>query len=139
VPVISLGLGPVAGLGAARLVSSHYSVLVQGIGQMFVAGPALVTAAVRAVTKDELGGAELHARTGAVDDLAEDEASAFALARLFLSYLPSSVDFLAEQVTAGDSPDRCDPWLDSAVPRDRRTTYKMRRILESVVDRGSLF
>jgi acetyl-CoA carboxylase carboxyltransferase component len=139
VPVVSLGLGPVAGLGAARLVSSHYSVLVKGIGQMFAAGPALVTAAGRAVTKDELGGAELHARTGAVDDLAEDEAGAFTLARRFLSYLPSSVDSLPERVTAGDSPDRCDRWLDSAVPRDRRTTYKMRRILDSVVDRDSFF
>ncbi|HEY5677178.1 MAG TPA: carboxyl transferase domain-containing protein, partial [Myxococcales bacterium] len=28
VPVVALGLGPVAGLGAARLVSSHYSVMV---------------------------------------------------------------------------------------------------------------
>ena len=29
VPVVSLGLGPVAGLGAARLVSSHYAVIVK--------------------------------------------------------------------------------------------------------------
>ena len=28
VPVVALGLGPVAGLGAARLVSSHYSLMV---------------------------------------------------------------------------------------------------------------
>ena len=139
VPVVSLGLGPVAGLGAARLVSSHYSVLVKGIGQMFAAGPALVAAAGRTVTKDELGGAELHARTGAVDDLADDEAGALALARRFLSYLPSSVDTLAERSPTDDNRDRCDRWLDSAVPRDRRTTYKMRRILDAVVDRDSLF
>jgi acetyl-CoA carboxylase carboxyltransferase component len=139
VPVVSLGLGPVAGLGAARLVSSHYSVLVRGIGQMFAAGPALVAAAGRAVTKDELGGAELHARSGAVDDVAEDEADAFALARRFLSYLPSTVDQLAERVAPADRADRCERWLDSAVPRDRRTTYKMRGILQSVVDRDSLF
>jgi acetyl-CoA carboxylase carboxyltransferase component len=139
VPVVSLGLGPVAGLGAARLVSSHYSVLVKGLGQMFAAGPALVAAAGRAVTKDELGGAELHARSGAVDDLAEDEAGAFALARRFLSYLPSSVDLLAERIPSADSPSRCERWLDSAVPRDRRTTYKMRRILDGVLDRDSFF
>jgi acetyl-CoA carboxylase carboxyltransferase component len=139
VPVVSLGLGPVAGLGAARLVSSHYSVLVKGIGQMFAAGPALVAATGRKVTKDELGGAELHARSGAVDDLAEDESAAFELARRFLSYLPSSVDSLAERVKPKDRSDRTDRWLDGAVPRDRRTTYKIRPIVECVTDRGSFF
>lgn len=139
VPVVSLGLGPVAGLGAARLVSSHYSVLVKGIGQMFAAGPALVSAVGREVTKDELGGAEVHARSGAVDDLAEDEPGAFALARRFLSYLPSSIDSLPERIACDDPADRCERWLDSAVPRERRMTYKVRRILEGVVDHGSLF
>ncbi|MBP9107412.1 MAG: hypothetical protein KBF56_11700, partial [Gemmatimonadaceae bacterium] len=139
VPVVSLGLGPVAGLGAARLVSSHYSVLVKGIGQMFAAGPALVTAAGRAVTKDELGGAEVHARSGAVDDLADDEAGALALARRFLSYLPSSVDAVSDRVAADDPADRSERWLDGAIPRDRRLTYKMRPILEAIVDRDSLF
>ena len=42
VPVVSLGLGPVAGYGAARLVMSHYSVMVRGLSQTFVAGPPVV-------------------------------------------------------------------------------------------------
>ena len=42
VPVVALGLGSVAGLGAARLVSSHYSVMVEGLSQMFIAGPPVV-------------------------------------------------------------------------------------------------
>ena len=42
VPVVSLGLGSVAGLGAARLATSHYSLMVKGISQMFVAGPPVV-------------------------------------------------------------------------------------------------
>lgn len=139
VPVVALGLGPVAGLGAARLVSSHYSVLVRGIGQMFAAGPALVSAAGRAVTKNELGGAEVHARNGSVDDIAESEADAFQMARQFLSYLPASVDELAARRPSDDPVDRCEKSLDSAVPRNRRMTYKMRPILERVLDRGSFF
>src|SRR5712671_682719 len=39
VPVVSLCLGSVAGLGAARVVTSHYSVMVKGTSQLFVAGP----------------------------------------------------------------------------------------------------
>ena len=38
VPVVGLGLGSVAGLGAARLVASHYSVMVKEISAVFVAG-----------------------------------------------------------------------------------------------------
>ena len=63
-----LGLGSVAGLGAARLVTSHYSLMVTGISQMFVAGPPVVARVGEKVTKEELGGTEIHARNGAVDD-----------------------------------------------------------------------
>ena len=38
VPVVALGLGSVAGLGAARLVASHYSIMTKS-SAMFVAGP----------------------------------------------------------------------------------------------------
>lgn len=139
VPVVSLGLGPIAGLGAARLVTSHYSVLLRERGQMFVAGPAIVSALGQPVTREELGGAEMHAGTGAIDDVADDEDDAFARARRFLSYLPPSVDSLAARIPPADPVDRCEPWLDSIVPRDRRHVYKMRRILEGVLDQDSLF
>src|SRR6266568_4039939 len=39
VPVVALALGSVAGLGAARAVTSHYSIMVKGTSQMFIAGP----------------------------------------------------------------------------------------------------
>ncbi len=38
VPVVALALGPVAGMGAARAVTSHYSVMVEGLSSLFVAG-----------------------------------------------------------------------------------------------------
>ena len=37
VPVVALALGPCAGLGAARVAMSHYSVMVEGMSQVFVA------------------------------------------------------------------------------------------------------
>lgn len=139
VPVVCLGLGPVAGLGAARLVSGHYTLLLRKQGYMFAAGPALVSALGTPVTKEELGGALVHAKSGAVDDIAEDEDDAFDKARRFLSYLPSSVDTVAERVPPTDPVDRCEPWLDEIVPRARQQVYKMRRILEGVLDKGSFF
>jgi len=90
VPVVALGLGPIAGLGAARLVASHYSIMVRALSQMFTAGPPVVEAAGEKVTADQLGGADLHASTGSVDDVVESEADAFARARRFLSYRPTA-------------------------------------------------
>jgi len=139
VPVVALGLGSVAGLGAARLVSSHYSLMVEGISHMFIAGPPVVARAGQTLTKEELGGSEIHARAGAVDDVVASEAEAFARARRFLSYLPSSVYELPPRVGPVDDPGRKDPWLIEAVPAERRKVYDMRRILQAVVDKDSLF
>src|SRR5437660_1748197 len=56
VPVVAAALGPVAGLGAARVAASHFSVIVRGTAQMFVAGPPVVAAAMgEAPDKEELG------------------------------------------------------------------------------------
>ncbi|MEM7188524.1 MAG: carboxyl transferase domain-containing protein [Pseudomonadota bacterium] len=139
VPVVALGLGPVAGLGAARVAASHYSVLVEGVSQMFVAGPPVVKRIGQDLTKEELGGAKIHAKNGAVDDLASSEEEAFAMAKRFLSYLPSSIEELPPRIDNDDPVDRADDWLIKAVPKDRRKVYKMRPIVESVVDKGSFF
>ena len=139
VPVVSLALGSVAGLGAARVVASHYSVMVKDSSQMFVAGPPVVEWTHGKFEKNELGGSHIHTRNGAVDDEASSEDDAFERARRFLSYLPSSVHELALRTPCGDDPARRDPWLIEAVPRDPRKVYPMRRIVNAVVDKDSFF
>jgi len=139
VPTVGLALGPVAGLGAARVVMSHYSLMVKGLSQMFVAGPPVVAALGENVDKEGLGGSHMQARNGVVDDEVESEAEAFVRARRFLSYLPSSVDALAPRTEPHDDPTRRDESLISAIPRDSRRSYKVRPILEAVLDAGSFF
>ncbi len=137
VPVVSLCLGSVAGLGAARVVTSHFSVMVKGTSQLFVAGPPVVAQVGEDVDKETLGGSAIHTRNGAVDDEVSDEPAAFALARRFLSYLPPSVDELPPRAPSADDPERRDESLASAIPRERRKVYKIRSIIESLVDSGS--
>jgi len=140
VPVVALALGPCAGLGAARLVASHYSVMVRGIAQVFTAGPKVAEGIGEAAMSNEtLGGADIHARNGVIDDEAETEIEAFARARTFLSYLPSSASGRALRTANDDPVNRRDESLLSIVPRDRRQAYSMRRILASVCDAGSVF
>lgn len=138
VPVVGLGLGSVAGLGAARLASSHFSVMTRD-SAMFVAGPPLVARLGQPLSKQELGGADIQTRAGAIDLAVDTEDEAFEAARRFLSYLPSSVHGLPPVTACDDDPERSDEALLSAIPRDRRKIYKMRPIIESVVDKGSFF
>lgn len=139
VPQVSLALGSVAGIGAARVVTSHYSVMVKDISLMMIAGPALIDHAGEEITKEDLGGTHIHTTNGAVDDLVDSEEAAFAATRRFLSYLPSSAHQLPPRGPQHDDPQRRDDFLIDIVPRNRRRPYKMREIIESVVDRDSFF
>jgi acetyl-CoA carboxylase carboxyltransferase component len=139
VPVVALGLGSVAGLGAARLAASHYSVMTKETSAMFVAGPPVVARVGPKLEKQELGGWEVQCRAGAVDHAVETEEEAFRCTRRFLSYLPSSIHGLAVRGARSDPPDRRDAMLFSVVPRDRRKVYKMRPIIEAIVDKGSFY
>ena len=140
VPVVALSLGPTAGLGAARVVASHYCVMVRGLAQVFTAGPK-VAAAIGDGERDNeaLGGADIHTRNGVVDDEAETELEAFMKARAFLSYLPAHAGGAHARRANADPASRREETLLSAAPRDRREAYSMRRIAEAVTDRGSVF
>ncbi len=138
VPVVGLGLGSVAGLGAARLAASHYSVMTKS-SAMFVAGPPVVKRLGQDLTKQELGGADIQTRAGAVDHAVETEEEAFACAKRFLSYLPSSVYELPPTLACHDDPERAEESLMNGVPRNRRQVYKMRPIINAVVDEGDPF
>jgi len=81
----------------------------------------------------------VHARSGVVDNVGEDEEDALAQIRRFLSYLPTNVSQLPPVVAPDDDPERCEEALLEIIPRDRRKVYKMRKLLEFVFDRGSLF
>src|ERR1700721_1156291 len=125
VPVVGLGLASGAGLGAARLAASHYSVMTTN-SAMFVAGPPVVKRLGQDLTKQELGGAEIQTRAGGVADAADTEEEAFERARRFLSYLPSSVYELPPTIANDDDPERSEESLMKAGPRTRRKVNKMR-------------
>jgi acetyl-CoA carboxylase carboxyltransferase component len=139
VPVVGLALGSVAGLGAARLVASHYSVMVKEMAAVFVAGPPVVERLGEPRTKQELGGWQIQLRCGAVDHAVDTEQQAFDAAKQFLSYLPSSVHDLPPRVRNWDDPNRREEKLISIVPKVKKQAYHMRRIITSVVDKDSFF
>jgi acetyl/propionyl-CoA carboxylase alpha subunit/acetyl-CoA carboxylase carboxyltransferase component len=142
VPVVNLLLGSVVGIGAAKAVLGHFSVMVRDIAQLFVAGPPVVSHAMGYdITKEALGGWQIHCRNGCVDNLAESEEDATSMTKKFLSYLPSSV-YEAPPVVAPDPADpidRREEELFTIIPRKRTTTFDMRRAIRLMADQGSFF
>jgi acetyl/propionyl-CoA carboxylase alpha subunit/acetyl-CoA carboxylase carboxyltransferase component len=140
VPVVNVLLGSVVGIGAAKAVLGHFSVMVRDIAQLFVAGPPVVRHAMGyEISKEELGGWQIHCRNGSVDNLADTEDEAFAMVKRFLSYLPSSV-FEPPPVAPCDDPaDRREEELFTLIPRKRTMTFDMRRAIRLIADRDSFF
>jgi acetyl-CoA carboxylase carboxyltransferase component/biotin carboxyl carrier protein len=142
VPVVNMLLGSVVGIGAAKAVLGHFSVMVRDIAQLFVAGPPVVAHAMGYdITKEDLGGWHIHCRNGSVDNLAESEDDAAAQARRFLSYLPPSV-YEAPPVLPpdpSDPPDRREEALFTLIPRKRTTTFDIRNGIRLMADKGSFF
>lgn len=140
VPVVSACLGPTVGLGAARFVMAHFGLMVEGLGQIFTAGPPIVLSATREnLTKEELGGAAVHRNNGMVERFVASEAEAVDVIRRFLSYLPSNVFALPPVAETTDPCDRRDDYLLRAIPRNERQPYEIAPIIDAIFDAGSFF
>lgn len=140
VPVASAALGPVAGFPAARLAASHFSVMAESTAQVMIGGPALVERALGLqVTKEELGGPQVHLKSGAVDNGAEDEFGALEQIRRFLSYLPDRAGDRAPVLETTDPETRAEDELLTLIPRDRRKPFDMRKAIQLVADKDSFF
>jgi acetyl-CoA carboxylase carboxyltransferase component len=140
VPVVGVALGSCAGLGAIKVLASHFSVMVRDQSQVMAAGPHVVRQAYGyEIHKNDLGGYMVQRKSALVHNEAIDERDAFIQVRRFLSYLPRSVYHLAPVVQTGDTPDRVEDWLKDAIPHNRRKVYDPRKILAAIFDLGSLF
>ncbi|MCW2549814.1 MAG: acetyl-CoA carboxylase carboxyltransferase subunit, partial [Mycobacterium sp.] len=139
VPQVCLVMGPSAGHGALTAPLMDFVVMTEG-ASLFTAGPPLVKAAVgEDVTAGELGGPAIHvAKSGVAHNVVADDAAALALARQYLSYLPSNAWGEPPVVPGGDDQPREIPELLVLVAPDPRQPYSMRKLLGHVVEEGSL-
>ena len=140
IPVVSAALGPVAGMPAARFVAAHFRVMTKETAQILVAGPAVVERAFgKKLTKEELGGSEVHKLNGVTDNVASSEEDAFSQIKAFLSFFPQNKYELTERIECNDPIDRHEESLLSIIPKDRKKSYEMRDIVNLVFDQGSFF
>jgi len=91
------------------------------------------------VTKEELGGPNVHVeQSGVVHNLAADDPEAIDLARSYLSYFPSNAWTAPPVMETGDIARRDLGEILDVIPPNPRRPYKMRVVLDMVVDRGTL-
>jgi acetyl-CoA carboxylase carboxyltransferase component len=141
IPNLGAVLGPAIGLGAARVVSCHFSVMAADIGSLFNVGPKVVAGATfeEDLSFGDLGGPGMHCTNGTIDNLAEDENECFGQLRTVLGFLPNSGNSLPPIVKCEDPADRLCEELRSIIPRRKARMYDPRKIIISVVDPRSWF
>ncbi|HXD05736.1 MAG TPA: carboxyl transferase domain-containing protein [Burkholderiaceae bacterium] len=136
---VAVVLGHCTAGGAYVPTLSDYSIMVRGIGGVFLGGPPLVKAATgEDVNAEELGGADMHTRVSGTADYAVDsEAEGIALAREIVG------TFRRTPKAPHDWREPQPPYYDASelygvIPDDIRKQFDMREVIARLVD-GSLF
>jgi len=139
VPMVCLVLGASAGHSALASPLSDFTVM-SARAAMFTGGPPLVKSATgEDVTKEALGGASICATVaGTAHNVAPDDPAAIELARRYLGYFPSHAGAPQRRRDGSDTDYRRLDDLLEIVPIVDRKPYKMRKVVERLVDEGSL-
>lgn len=141
VPVVTLVLGTSAGHGALTGMFADLIIMSAG-ATLFTAGPPLVKAALGIETTPEaLGNAVMHTgASGVAHQLGQTEQDCLAMARYFLSLLPTrSGATLPDFRGSADCEPRAIDGLLDIIPPEVNQPYDMHRVLALLVDKDSLF
>jgi 3-methylcrotonyl-CoA carboxylase beta subunit len=135
IPQIAAVMGSCTAGGAYVPAMSDETIIVRKQGTIFLGGPPLVQAATgEIVSAEDLGGAEVHARTsGVVDHYAHDDRHALELCRRIvagLNYTKQPAMALREPQAPHYDPSE----LYGVVPVDLRAPYDARELIARIVD-----
>ena len=116
--------------GNAALLGCCDAIIATDDSNIGMGGPAMIEGGgLGSFTPEEIGPADVQTRNGVIDLRVADEAAAVAAAKRFLAYFQGS---LAPFSAADQAP------LREALPENRRRAYKIRPILETLADTGSV-
>ncbi len=139
IPQIAVVMGSCTAGGAYVPAMSDESIIVKEQGTIFLAGPPLVKAATgEIVSAEELGGADLHARTsGVADHYATDDLHALSITRTIVANL-NRTKTVSLDIRTPEPPKYAPGELYGVVPADTKKPYDVREIIMRLVD-GSQF
>jgi len=125
--------------GAYVPAMADEAIIVRNQGTIFLAGPPLVRAATgEVVSAEELGGADVHARTsGVADHYALNDAHALELARRIVSHLNLKKE-IALEIREPREPLYEVAELHGVVPTDARKPFDVREVIARIADGSEL-
>jgi len=141
IPQISAIMGPCAGGAVYSPALTDFIFMVEKTSYMFITGPEVIKAVTgEIVTFEELGGAKVHAeKSGIAHFIAKDDYECLEKIRTLFEYLPLNNLEDPPYVETDDPEDRICEELDDIVPDDPNLPYDMKKVIESIVDRGTFF
>lgn len=140
VPWVAAALDTSFGSSAWLCCCSDFSVMKKG-SIMAVSSPRLVSMAIgEKVDMEALGGWRLHAEhTGLIDQFVDTDEQAMQAIRQFLSYMPGNARQLPPGIVPIEDCESDQNGILDILPESRTSVYNMKKILEIVFDKGSLF
>ena len=130
IPQVAVVMGSCTAGGAYVPAMSDEAIIVKNQGTIFLAGPPLVKAATgELVTAEELGGADVHARTsGVADHYALNDPHALQMARRIVAHLnrPSPLPL---EVREPPEPAFDPAELHGVIPTDPRKPFDVREVI----------
>jgi 3-methylcrotonyl-CoA carboxylase beta subunit len=139
IPQIAAIMGPCVAGGAYLPIMSDETLIVEGTGSVFLAGPYLVKAAIGEEPDiEELGGATMHSEISGVTDhkVKNDEECLDTIRSIVgrLGYSPSAGFERVEPAPPKFSPSE----IYGLLPEDRTKPFDMYQVLARIVDRSEI-
>ncbi|MEN3026173.1 MAG: acyl-CoA carboxylase subunit beta [Chlorobiota bacterium] len=141
VPQIAAIMGPCVAGGAYLPIMSDEAIMVEGTGSLFLAGPALVEAAIgEKADIEELGGARMHASiSGVVDHRVRNDEEAIALIRSLVAKISPAKGRKPIFDRTDPRPPAFDPEeILGILPADRTKPYDTYQLLARILDDSEL-
>jgi acetyl-CoA carboxylase carboxyltransferase component len=138
VPQVCCLFGPSAAGGAYIPSFCDVVFMVEANASMYLGSPRMAEMVIgERATLDEMGGARMHASvSGCGDNLADDDADAIAMARNWLSYMPTS---WREAPPVAQASKPATVLTASMIPAAPTEGYDIHAVIEAVVDADTLF
>jgi acetyl-CoA carboxylase carboxyltransferase component len=138
VPQIAAVFGSCAGGAVYSPALMDFIFMIDQESHMFITGPVAVESVTGGkTTKEQLGGAQVHAKLSGVTDFnCMDEAHCLDGIKQLLSYLPSNFDEKPPLMESTDDASLPNTELDSLVPENIKEPYDMKSIIRSITDYG---
>ena len=139
IPQIACVMGSCTAGGAYVPAMSDESVIIKNQGTIFLGGPPLVKAATgEVVSAEDLGGADVHARTsGVVDHYAQNDRHGLETVRTIIKNL-NRVKSVNIRLSKPVAPVYSSKEIYGVIPKDSRKPYDVREVIARIVD-GSEF